>query len=60
MSIAKRLEDLEARENVTGMLVTENPNGNVDSVATTIAIDTDTSKVYICLGGTVWKEVSLV
>lgn len=60
MSIASRVEDLESRENITAIVVTSNPIGEVDSVATTFAIDVVNYKLYVCYGGTNWKEINTV
>ncbi len=59
MSIASRLEDLEAKESVTAIVVTTNPDGNIESAATTFAIDVVNAKLYICYGGTDWKEITV-
>lgn len=60
MSIATRLEDLEARESVTAIIVTSDPNGVVESVASTFAVDVTNKKLYLCYGGTDWQEINTI
>ena len=57
MSLYKRVENLEAAESLPAILVTSDPNGVKDYVASTIGIDITNKKIYICFGNKVWKEI---